>query len=97
MDHLDGNVLAGPATDLFAFELSMAQGQCRSCDDIAALGQCMVYGPPMGYVARCRNCDSVLAVIIERNGQRSVNMRGLRWIRVPDQYSPSTSAAPWRK
>ena len=96
MDHLDGNVLTGPATDLFAFEVSITEGQCGSCGDIATLGQAMVYGPPMGYVARCRNCDSVLVVIIERNEQRSLNMRGLRWIRVPD-HSHSASAVTPRK
>jgi len=84
MDHLDGNVLAGPTTDLFAFEPTTAQGQCQSCADIAALGQAMVYGQPMGFVARCRNCDNVLLVVVEHAGQKSLNMRGLRWLRVAD-------------
>ena len=82
MDHLDGNVLAGPAADLFVFEPTTAQGQCRSCADVATLGQALVYGQRMGYVARCRNCGSVLLVIVERDGHRSLNMRGLRWVRV---------------
>ena len=42
----------------------------------------MVYGQPMGFVARCRNCDNVLMVIVERDGQKSLSMRGLRWLRV---------------
>lgn len=84
MDHLDGNVLAGPITGIFAFEPTTAQGQCQSCADIAALGQAMVYGQPMGFVARCGNCDNVLIVIVERAGQKSLNMRGLRWLRVAD-------------
>ncbi len=85
MDHLDGNVLAGPTTDLFAFELTTAQGQCQACADIATLGQAMVYGQPMGFVARCRTCDNVLMVIVERAGRKSLNMRGLRWLRVADR------------
>jgi hypothetical protein len=80
MDHLDGNVLAGPMSDLFVFEPTMTQGQCQSCADTATLGQAMVYGQPMGFVARCRNCDNVLIVIIERAGQKSLSMRGLRWL-----------------
>lgn len=91
MNHLDGNVLAGVATELFVFEPTTARGQCQSCADIATLGQAMVYGPPMGYVARCRNCDNVLIVIIEREGQRLFNMPGLRWVRVPDNGTPTTS------
>jgi hypothetical protein len=85
MGHLDGNVLAGPTTDLFAFEPTTTQGQCQACGDIAMLGQAMVYGQPMGFVARCRNCDNVLIVIVERAGQISSRMRGLRWLRVADR------------
>ncbi|MFL1377751.1 DUF6510 family protein [Nocardiopsis protaetiae] len=82
MHHLDGNVLSGSAADLFAFEATAAQGRCRSCADIAALGQALVYGLPMGHVARCRNCDNVLLIIVEHGGRRSLDMRGLCWIRV---------------
>ena len=85
MDHLDGNVLAGPAIGLFVFEPTMTQGQCQSCADIATLGQAMVYGHAMGFVARCRNCDNVLMVIVERAGQKALSMRGLRWLRVGDR------------
>lgn len=86
MDHLDGNVLAGQTTDFFAFEPTTAQGQCQSCADIAALGQAMVYGQPMGFVARCRNCDNVLIVIVEHaSGHKCLSIRGLRWLRVADR------------
>ncbi|MHA6668529.1 DUF6510 family protein [Homoserinimonas sp. A447] len=84
MDHLDGNVLAGPITELFVFEPTTTQGQCQSCGDIATLGQALVYGQPMGFVARCRNCDDVLIVIVERAGRKLLNMRGLRWLQVLD-------------
>lgn len=84
MDNLDGNVLAGPTADLFAFEPTTAQGRCQLCADVAMLGQAMVYGQPMGFVARCRNCDTVLIVVVERVGQRVLSMRGLRWLRVTE-------------
>jgi hypothetical protein len=87
MGHLDGNVLAGPSTGLFAFDPTMTLCQCQSCADIATLGQAMVYGLPMGFVARCRKCDNILIVIVEHAGQKSFNMRGLRWLRVADQAS----------
>lgn len=82
MDHLDGNVLAGPAVALFAFDATSAQGQCGSCGDVATLAQARVFGPPMGYVARCRSCDGVLLVIVERRGEATLTMSGLRWVRV---------------
>lgn len=82
MNHVDGNVLAGPASDLFVFEPTTTQAQCQACGDIAMLGQAMVYGQPMGYVARCRHCDNVLVVIVEHSGQTTLSMRGLNWLRV---------------
>lgn len=82
MDHLDGNVLAGPTADLFAFDLTATQGQCQSCADVAMLGEAMVYGQPMGFVARCRRCDNVLFVIVEYPGKKTISMRGLRWLQV---------------
>jgi ribosomal protein S27E len=93
MDHLDGNVLAGPGTGLFAFDPTTTQCQCQSCADIATLGQAMVYGQPMGFVARCRYCGNVLVVIVEHAGQKSLNMRGLRWLRVTDQASDDRISA----
>lgn len=94
MDHLDGNVLAGPILDVFAFEPTTTQGQCHSCADIATLGQALVYGHPMGVIARCRNCDNVLMVIVERDGQKSLNMRGLRWLRVADRAVHTSIRTP---
>jgi ribosomal protein S27E len=91
MNHLDGNVLAGPLTDLFTFEPTSTPAQCQSCADVATLGQAMVYSHPMGFVARCRHCDNVLAVIVEHSGQKSVNMQGLRWLLGPD-HVPIQSA-----
>ena len=85
MEHLDGNVLAGPTSDLFLFEPTTTQGQCLSCSDVATLAQAMVYGAPMGYVARCRHCDSVLIVITERVGHKTLNMQGLRLMLVTDR------------
>lgn len=81
MNHLDGNVLAGPAAGLLGFDVTTAQGQCDDCGEVADLGQARVYGAPMGYVARCSTCDNVLVVIVERVGLRTLSMSGLRWIR----------------
>jgi len=82
MTHLDGNVLAGAAADLFAFDTTAATGQCAACLDVATLAQALVYGAPMGFVARCRNCEAVLAVIAEHPAGTRLDMRGLRYVTV---------------
>ncbi|WP_136055989.1 DUF6510 family protein [Microbacterium sp. K24] len=78
MGHLDGNVLAGPIGDLLSFEPTTARGECAGCGDVAALAQAAVYGHPMGYVVRCRSCDDVLMVVVERGGRTMLRMPGLR-------------------
>ena len=93
MSYLDGNVLAGPISDLFGFEPTVARGQCHHCGDIDTLGQAVVYASPMGLVVRCRNCEQVLIVIVERDGQRSVSMRGLRLLHVPSVTSTTSATS----
>jgi hypothetical protein len=94
MRHLDGNVLAGPTADIFAFEVTTTPAQCGACADIATLGQAMVYGEHMGYVVRCRKCDNVLMVIVERAGLRYLNLRGLRWVQVAERTIINDITAP---
>ena len=81
MQPLDGNVLAGTIDRLLALEPTTAQAQCHHCRDIAVLAQAKVYPHPMGYVARCRRCNNVLMVIVERGSKSSFSMRGMQWIR----------------
>lgn len=86
MAHLDGNVLGGVGGHLFAFDATTATGQCAECEDVAALAQAMVYGAPMGFVVRCRQCAGILLVIVDGPGRTRLDMRGLRWL--------STTSAP---
>jgi hypothetical protein len=81
MQPLDGSVLAGRLDGLFAFEPTTAQGQCHHCDDVGVLAEAVVYPHPMGFVVRCRRCESVLMVVVERGDRSSLSMRGLRWVR----------------
>lgn len=81
---LDGNVLAGVIGALFPFEPTTARGQCDTCDDIAVLAQAAVYAHPMGFVVRCRSCDGVLMVVVDRDGRITSSQRGLRWLRAAD-------------
>lgn len=90
MGHLDGNTLAGPLAELFAFDPTTASGKCDGCEDVSVLAQSLLYGRPMGHVARCRNCDNVLLVIVEHGGRTLLDMRGLRWVQPGE--APGTSA-----
>lgn len=71
MQHLDGNVLAGPLAGLFAVDLTAASGRCAGCGEHAMLARAMVYADAMGYVARCASCDAVLATVVVVGAERT--------------------------
>jgi hypothetical protein len=76
MQHVDGNVLAGPLAELFAFEVTTASVRCGGCGAVELLAIAMVYRDAMGTVARCAHCDHVLLTIVEANGRTWVSMPG---------------------
>lgn len=77
MQKLDGNVLAGPLSQVMIGEATAARGRCAACGDVAVLAQCVVYAGRGRYVARCRRCDAVLLTIIEADGDVRFTMNGV--------------------
>ncbi|GAA2056848.1 DUF6510 family protein [Leifsonia soli] len=77
---LDGNVLAGPMSDVFEHDITTMIGECAHCRNVAAFAEAMVFGAPMGFVLRCRKCSEVLAVLVDQTPRRLLAMTGLRWI-----------------
>lgn len=82
MQHLDGNVLAGPLADLFTFDVTTASGRCAGCGDTAMLAQAMVYADAMGYVVHCGNCDHVLATVVVGDDRTWINLHGISALEV---------------
>ena len=80
--HLDGNALAGPMSELFAIDITIATAVCGSCGDNAHMGQAMVYVSAMGHVARCRSCGDVLMVLVRTPAGTMLNVRGLAGLRI---------------
>ena len=81
--HLDGNVLAGPLAELFAFDATTASARCIGCGHVALLASAMVYLDAMGYVARCAGCDSVLATIVSGEGRTWISLQGVSALEIP--------------
>lgn len=83
MQPLDGNALAGPLGELFRFDLTTTEGECRHCRDSAVLARAVVYPDPSGYVVRCRACGEVLLVhSAERTWLDLSGIAGLRIVGV---------------
>jgi hypothetical protein len=77
MDALDGNAIAGPLVDVFGAEMTTAIGVCAGCGASAPVAEFEVYLRAPGIVARCRNCRSVLLVLVTIHGLNCVDLRGL--------------------
>ena len=82
-EHLDGNALAGPLSDLFTFDPTTASARCGGCGEVAVLARAMVYGEPDTYVVRCANCDDVLMTIVQAPDRFCIELRGMTWLQIP--------------
>ena len=82
MDALDGNAIGGLLREVFGAELTNAIGTCAHCGAVGPLAETVVFLRGPGVVVRCRSCDAVLLVIVERQGLRCVDLQGLSALRM---------------
>jgi DNA-directed RNA polymerase subunit RPC12/RpoP len=80
MQALDGNAIAGQLMDVFGAEMTTARGKCANCGSVYAMAELIVYLPAPGTVARCRSCESIVMVMVERRGVMCVDLRGLSMV-----------------
>lgn len=83
MAHLDGNVLAGPLSELFHADMTTASGRCAGCGDESALARAMVYESGHDFVVRCVECDTVLLTVVHTPGDVRLELRGVGFLRIP--------------
>ncbi|EWT01997.1 hypothetical protein N865_20590 [Intrasporangium oryzae NRRL B-24470] len=78
----DGNVMAGPLSEVFAVDITTAQGRCRGCGTTSVIATLRVYGPDPGLVGRCPGCDDVLVRIVRTPDAVWLDLAGLTSLRV---------------
>ncbi|MGA0568190.1 DUF6510 family protein [Rathayibacter sp. KR2-224] len=83
MQKFDGNVLAGPLSEVMAGDATAARARCAHCGDVAVVAQAVVYADGNRFVARCRRCDGVLLTIIEADGEVRLTMTGVTAYTIP--------------
>ena len=81
MEALDGNAIGGLLLDVFGAELTDAKGTCASCGATGPMAETVVFLRGPGVVVRCRACDAVLVVIVEKQGLRCVDLQGISALR----------------
>lgn len=82
---MDGNVLAGPLRELFAVDMTSANGTCAGCGTSGPVAALHVYGSENapGYVARCPGCDAVMMTLVRGPEAAWLDMRGVVGLRIP--------------
>lgn len=79
---LDGNAAAGLLAEIFAFEMTSAQGTCAHCGQTGPVGSLLRYGGEMGTILRCATCEQVQLRITSIRGQYWIDMRGMTSLRI---------------
>jgi ribosomal protein S27E len=75
--YLDGNVLGGVLSGVFAADISTAVGRCQACDRAGALGAAVVYPDGPGTVVRCPACGEILLRVSRAGGRAWLDLRGI--------------------
>ncbi len=79
----DGNVLAGPLSEVFAADVTVAIARCRGCGRSSAVAELVVYGPDPGLVARCPGCEDILLRLVRTPDSVWVDLGGMSSLRLP--------------
>lgn len=82
VSHLDGNVLAGPLSELFRDDMTMALGECASCHDRSVLAVAVVYDIGPGWTVRCHVCESEIMTLVRTPTGLRIDLRGLASLEV---------------
>lgn len=76
-DYLDGNAAAGALSEVFATDITGAEGQCAHCGAVKHFAETQVYVRAPGLVARCATCGNVLLRIVTAGDRTFFDMRGI--------------------
>jgi hypothetical protein len=80
---LDGNSLAGPLSEIFRADMTLASGECRNCSLAMLLADTKVEMDDAGYIVMCPGCSHVLFTVV-RNSQRTwIDLQGICGLGIP--------------
>jgi Family of unknown function (DUF6510) len=82
-DYQDGNMLAGPLSEIFAVDVTAASSQCVHCGRTGIVAELRVYGRGPGLVARCPRCDGVMLRVVRTPTQLWLDLTGTTGLRIP--------------
>ena len=77
-DYLDGNAAAGELSNIFAMDITAAEGQCAHCGAIKRFAEAHVYLQAPGLVARCSVCQHILLRLVNARERVFFDLQGMR-------------------
>ena len=82
-EHEDGNALAGALAEIFAVDLTTAEGRCAGCGFTGPVAGLRVYRHAPGLVARCPACGQVVMRLVRGPEQVWLDFHGTAVLRIP--------------
>jgi hypothetical protein len=79
-DYLDGNAAAGELGNLFAMDVTAAEGQCAHCGAKRRFAEAHLYMRGPGVVARCAVCQNVLLRLVNVRQRVFLDVRGMTYL-----------------
>lgn len=74
---VDANAVAGMLQEIFALDVTVAEGTCAGCARTMPLGRARLYGRLPGVVLRCAACGHVLARLVATPRHLRFDLGGL--------------------
>jgi hypothetical protein len=81
-DYLDGNAAAGELSEIFAMDVTAAEGRCAHCGATKRVAEAHVYMHGPGLVARCAICEQVLLRIVSLDRRVLLDARGMTYLSI---------------
>jgi hypothetical protein len=79
-DYLDGNSAAGELSQIFAPDVTTAEGQCAHCGATKRFAEAHLYMGGPGVVARCVVCEHVLLRLVNIRERMFLDVRGMTYL-----------------
>lgn len=90
-DYLDGNAAAGELSNIFAIDITAAEGQCAHCGATKHFAEAHLYTQAPGFVARCAACQHVLLRVVTARQRVLLDMRGMTYLMFDTSRLPDSS------
>ena len=79
-DYLDGNAAAGELSQIFAVDVTVAEGKCAHCGTTKRFAEAHVYMECPGIVARCAVCEQILLRLVTVRDRALLDLSGMTYL-----------------